>query len=94
MDDPRLWDGFAGRTPVTLHFEDNPVSPFEGYGGGDGFDLETLGDDAADGVRFIRLQSAGTSVDPRTGTFYPIDPISNGPDIDGVIGRSLDPSSD
>ena len=92
VDDPDAWQGFAGRTPVLLHWEDNRVDPFDRVlAGGDGFDLADLPPDTdgalPDGVRFVRLTSAGTTVDPSTGQPYPVDPIANGPDIDGVLAR-------
>lgn len=93
--DPALWLGFAGRTPVLLHAEDNPVAPFDtAAAGGDVLDLDTvLGDDAlaqairAEGVGFIRLVSAPARINPDTGARYVRDALSNGADIDGVYGR-------
>lgn len=93
-----LWSGFAGRTPVRLHAETNPVDPFDTTAaGGDAFDLDNLpGDDdiaraiRADGVRFVRLVSASARVNPDTGANYVRESISNGPDIDGMYGRYLE----
>ncbi len=82
---PALWDGFAGKTPVLLHVEDNPTDPVDvGLAGGDGFDLADLPDETlrTDGVEFIRLRAAGTE--------FPADLVSNGPDIDGVYAALLE----
>ena len=94
-DLPEHWVGFGGITPVWLHEEDNPVDPFDrAAAGGDGFDLADLAPSAAsdrigeDGVSFVRLLPASLVVDPRTEAFYPEDPVSNGPDVDAVYGRS------
>lgn len=94
-NDPQLWSGFAGRTPVLLHADTNMVDPFDqAAAGGDAFDLDTVeGDDAlaqairADGVRFVRLISAPARIDPDTGAPYVHDAIGNGADIDGAYGR-------
>lgn len=94
-NDPVLWSGFAGRTPVLLHAEMNPVDPFDAVAaGGDQFDLDTVvGNDAlaiairAGGVSFVRLVCAPARVNPATGANYVRDPLSNGGDIDGVYGR-------
>jgi hypothetical protein len=93
--DPALWQGFAGRTPVRLNADSNPVDPFDAAAaGGDAFDLDSVvGDDAlaqairADGVRFVRLVSAPARIDPDTGARFVHAAISNGADIDGVYGR-------
>ncbi len=93
--DPALWVGFAGRTPVLLHAEDNPVDPFDAEAaGGDGFDLADLPGEAgevirAEGVRFVRIASAAARVNPDTGAKFPRDGASDGPDIDGVWARAL-----
>jgi hypothetical protein len=97
--DPELWQGFAGRTPVILNADTHPTNPFGPGAGGDTFDLADL--PAADaetaaiaqnGVRFVRLSAAGDHLDPNTGAPFPADPVSNGPDIDGVAGRYLVPA--
>jgi hypothetical protein len=83
--DPADWEGFAGRTPVLLHAEDNPVDPFDpDLAGGDGFDLADLPDESlrTEGIRFVRFRAAGTE--------YPTEPVSNGPDIDGVYAARLE----
>ncbi|MEZ4236043.1 MAG: hypothetical protein R3F59_07760 [Myxococcota bacterium] len=85
---PAAWAGFAGVTPVQLHEEDDPVDPLGPDAGGDGFDLAALADPAlADGVVCVRITAAATWTDPATGAAYPADPLSDGPDIDGVYGR-------
>lgn len=97
--DPEDWPGFAGRHPVLLHEEDNPVDPFDPRAaGGDAFDLDDLpaGDPTADliraeGFRFLRLVSAASLTNPDTGEPYPKEPISNGADVDGVYARWLVP---
>jgi hypothetical protein len=94
-NDPQLWVGFAGRTPVLFHQEDNVVDPFDSaVAGGDAFDLDTVvGDDAvaqairADGIRFVRLVTAPSRNNPDTSAPYVRDNASNGADIDGVYGR-------
>lgn len=94
---PALWSGFAGRTPVLLNVDTNPVAPFNATAaGGDQFDLDTVvGDDAVaqsirtDGVRFVRLTSAPARINPDTGAAYVHDGASNGADIDGAYGRYL-----
>lgn len=87
--EPSAWQGFAGLTPVLLHEEEHPVDPLGAEAGGDGFDLADLDDAgiAAEGVRCVRLTAAATHVDPATGAPFPADPLSDGPDIDGVYGR-------
>jgi len=95
--DPNRWPGFAGVQPVLLHEEDNPVDPFDPErAGGDGFDLDSLPDDGGEGsaIRregfvYLKLESAASLSNPDTGAPYVKDPISNGPDIDGVYGRWL-----
>lgn len=96
--DPSHWVGFAGVTPVTLHTEDFPVDPFGPAAGGDAFDLADLPQDdptatrvLLEGVRAVRITSASLHTDPNTGAPYVRDPVSNGPDIDGVWARSLMP---
>jgi len=95
--DPTRWPGFAGVSPVLLHAETNPVDPFDAdQAGGDGFDLDDLPDDGGEaaaiqreGFVYLKLVSAHSEVNPDTGEPYPKEPISNGPDIDGVYGRWL-----
>jgi hypothetical protein len=96
---PALWPGFAGRTPVRLNADTNPVDPFDATAaGGDELDLDTVvGNDAlaqsirADGVRFVRLVSAPARINPATGARYVHAAISNGADIDGIYGRYVVP---
>lgn len=86
------WVGFAGVTPVLLHAEGNPVDPFDGAAaGGDGFDLADLPDEAlrAAGIRYVRLTAATDHDNPDTGAPFVADPVSDGPDIDGVAARYL-----
>lgn len=90
-NDPEHWPGFAGRSPVLLHEEDNRVDPVDvAIAGGDGFDLDDLpAGETSDciqqaGFCHLRLTSAAALINPDTGELYPRDPISNGPDIDGV----------
>jgi len=98
-NDPALWPGFAGRTPVLLNIDSNPVDPFDAAAaGGDPLDLDTVvGDDdvaraiRTSGARFVRLVSAPARIDPRTGARYVRDGASNGADIDGVYGRYVTP---
>lgn len=92
--DPDHWHGFAGLTPVLLHEEEMPGDPFDAAAaGGDAFDLADLppGPEAerirAEGFAFVRLTSARRVEDPNTGAPYPRDPVSDGPDIDGVYAR-------
>ena len=94
--DPTHWRGFAGVTPVSLHAEDNPVDPFSLEAGGDVFDLADLpADDPTtvrifmDGVRAVRVTAAAAQVDPETGAPWPRDPVSNGPDIDGIWAQAV-----
>lgn len=92
---PVLWSGFAGRTPVKLNADTNPVDPFDAAAaGGDQFDLDTVvGSDPlaqairAKGARYVRLVTAPSRIGPRTGALYVRDAIANGADIDGVYGR-------
>ena len=92
--DPQFWSGFAGRTPVILNVDTNPMDPFDPEAGGDAFDLDTVvGTDAvaqeirATGARYIRLVTAPSRIDPHTNALYVHDAIANGADIDGVYGR-------
>lgn len=87
LSDPDDWLGFAGITPVLLHEEDNLVEPLSDAAGGDGFDLAVL-EEAPDEVWFIRLTSASRWLDPETGSPFLLEPVSNGPDIDGVYGTT------
>lgn len=92
---PALWSGFAGRTPVLLNADTNPVDPFDAaLAGGDQLDLDNVvGTDAVatqirtSGARYVRLVSAPARLDPHTGAAYVRDTLSNGADIDGVYGR-------
>ena len=97
--DSQLWSGFAGRTPVVLNVDTNPMDPFDPEAGGDAFDLDTVvGTDAvaeeirAKGARYVRLVSAPSRIDPHTGALYVHDSIANGADIDGMYGRYVAPS--
>ncbi len=94
--DPADWDGFGGVTPVIFNQDVDPnADPFNTEtAGGDAFDLDQL--DQADpdaaamtrhGFRFVRLIPACTVLNPDTGRAFVSDPISNGPDIDGVYVR-------
>lgn len=92
--DPSHWHGFAGITPVLLHEEEMPGDPFDSVAaGGDAFDLADLPDGAdsdrirTEGFSFVRLTSARRFEDPNTHAPYPRDPVSDGPDIDGVYAR-------
>lgn len=78
--DASTWSGFAGLTPVLLHEEGNPVDPLSEAAGGDRFDLAEIG--VAE-IRCVRMTSA-------VAFGFPADPASNGPDIDGVYGRTAD----
>ncbi len=95
---PEHWPGFAGVHPVLYHEEDNPVDPLNPQvAGGDAYDLADLAVTAADdpeaaailaqGFVYVRLTAATARTNPDTGQPYPHDPISNGPDIDGVYAR-------
>lgn len=92
VSEPELWLGFAGLTPVMLHEELNPVSPFSEDAGGDRFDLADLPDSELgkkvkrEGVRFIRLTSASACVNRDSGEPFPLEAISMGADVDGVYG--------
>ena len=95
-NDPADWSGFAGRSPVLLHDEDNPVDPVDpAVAGGDGFDLDDLPADAeadlirTEGFVYLRLTSAPAVLNPDTGEPFVRDPISNGADIDGVYAALL-----
>ena len=85
-----------------LNVDTNPVDPFDPTAaGGDAFDLDDIpGDDdlaraiRSDGVRFVRLVSASARVNPDTGAPYVHDPVANGPDIDGMVGRYVRAESD
>ncbi len=95
---PAAWQGFAGKTPVLFNEETNRVDLFDGEAaGGDGFDLDDLDDSPlateikANGFVFVRLTAAGTQIDPATGAPFLVDPVSNGPDIDGVYARAFAP---
>ncbi|MEM9487671.1 MAG: LIC_13355 family lipoprotein, partial [Myxococcota bacterium] len=95
--DPSLWFGFAGVSPVLYHAEDNPVDPLDpSVAGGDGFDLDALpGDDPVsselreNGFVYVRLVTAPSQLNPDTGLPFVRDSLSNGADIDGIIGRYL-----
>jgi hypothetical protein len=93
---PDAWRGFAGRWPVGLNADTRPVDPFGPAAGGDAFDLDDLGPgpeaDAVrrEGLRFVRLVPATARTNPDTGAPYPADPVSDGPDVDGIYGRYLE----
>ncbi|MCB9693629.1 MAG: hypothetical protein H6736_17590 [Alphaproteobacteria bacterium] len=92
-DDPEDWQGFAGVTP-TLAGPDGPPAHHR-RAGGDRFDLADLPEGPERtavlerGVIAIRLVPAGTIVDPATGAPHPVDPVSDGPDIDAVYAWSF-----
>lgn len=98
-NEPALWPGFAGRTPVLFNIDSHPVDPFDAAAaGGDQLDLDTVvGDDdvaraiRTSGARFVRLVCAPARIDPRTHANYVKDSASNGADIDGVYGRTVAP---
>jgi hypothetical protein len=93
--DPALWVGFAGRTPVLLNADTNPVDPFDpAAAGGDSFDLDDVsGSDTeaaairTDGVSYVRLTTAPSQINPDTNAVYVHDSLANGADIDGMYGR-------
>ncbi|MBU0551003.1 LIC_13355 family lipoprotein [Myxococcota bacterium] len=92
--DPRDWAGFAGRTPVSLNVEGAALDPMDEAAGGDRFDLAdlqgALGEEIRrEGARYVRLRPAMSLNNPDTGAPFPADPISDGPDIDGVCARQL-----
>ncbi len=92
---PELWEGFAGTLPVLVNEETNAVDPFGPMAGGNAFDLSDLGTSEPamrarrDGIRYVRLRSAAVVTNPDTGEPFPHDVVSDGADIDGVIGRYL-----
>ncbi len=89
------WIGFAGVTPVSLDDDLDPIDPFDPAAGGDRFDLASLPDteDASairrDGAAYVRIVAAASRVNPDTGEPFPIDAVSDGPDIDGIAARYL-----
>jgi cysteine-rich repeat protein len=89
------WLGFAGVTPVLLNEDDDPIDPFDAAAGGDVFDLADLPNTPeADvlrrqGARYVRIVAAASRVNPDTGAPFVRDPVSDGPDIDGIAGRYL-----
>jgi hypothetical protein len=93
--DPALWVGFAGKTPVLLNADTNPVDPFDPVAaGGDAFDLDDIsGSDAeatairTDGATYVRLTTAPSQINPDTNANYVHDSLANGADIDGMYGR-------
>ena len=99
---PSDWIGFAGLTPVLLNEDTNPVNPFDpAVAGGDAFDLDDLPADNGlassireNGFTHLRLAAAPTRTNPDTGELFPKDPIADGPDIDGVYARYLEPIGD
>ncbi|MCA9562957.1 MAG: LIC_13355 family lipoprotein [Myxococcales bacterium] len=96
-NEPADWPGFAGVSPVLLNESDPASDPFDvDTAGGDQFNLDDLPNDGAlgsaireGGFRYIRLTTAATQTNPDSGEPYPHDPVSNGPDIDGVHARYL-----
>ena len=91
---PAAWSGFAGLGSVTLHEEDRPLDPFDRGAGGDAFDLADLEGAEGDAIRregFVLVRLGGPGTNPDTGAAYPSDPVSNGPDIDGVYARVTAP---
>ncbi|NLN61368.1 MAG: LIC_13355 family lipoprotein [Myxococcales bacterium] len=99
-DDPSHWQGFAGVQPVLFNADTHRVDPFDAdLAGGDAFDLDDLPDDGAlgteirrHGFRYLRLIPASALTNPDTGQPFPKDPMSNGPDIDGVAAQWLAPA--
>ena len=96
--DPTSWVGFAGVAPVLFHCELNPVDPFDRQAaGGDAFDLQHLEPgEQADRIRhhgfiYLKLIAAPSRTNPDTGEPFVRDPISNGPDIDGIYARLVAP---
>ncbi len=89
------WIGFAGVSPVFLNADTNPIDPFDPTAGGDRFDLADLPATPEaeallrEGASQIRIVAAATRVNPDTGVPFPADPVSDGPDIDGVVARYL-----
>ncbi len=45
--------------------------------------------EARAGVRYVRLVSARVRTNPDTGAPFPHDPLSDGPDVDGVYVRHV-----
>ncbi len=89
------WVGFAGVTPVLLNEDDDPRDPFGLAAGGDAFDLATLPETPEaerirrEGARYVRIVAAASRVNPDTSAPFVRDPVSDGPDIDGVVARYL-----
>lgn len=92
---PELWEGFAGTLPVRVNEDTDALDPFSAMAGGNAFDLADLGSGEAalrarrEGIRYVRLRSAAIVTNPDTGEPFPRDAVSDGADIDGVIGRYL-----
>lgn len=83
---PEAWVGFAGVQPVLRHVEDRPLDPFDPDAGGDAFDLADLPVEHRE-VRYVRLSPASDWMNPDTDRAFVHDPVSDGPDIDGVVAR-------
>jgi len=95
--DPSLWQGFAGKTPVLYHEENNRVDPFDqSAAGGDHFDLDNLPDSQEgleiknNGFTYIKLTTAPSIINPGTGSKFVHEVISNGADIDGVYAKYIE----
>ena len=95
VPDPTKWVGFAGKTPVLFNVDTNPVDPFDpATAGGDAFDLDDVaGSDTeaaairAEGIKYVRLTTAPSQINPHTGSNYVHDSLANGADVDGMYGR-------
>lgn len=89
------WVGFAGVQPVFANADQNDIDAFDPAAGGDRFDFSELpASTEADRIRregaaFVRIVAAASRVNPDTGEAFPLDPVSDGPDIDGVAARYL-----
>lgn len=92
---PEDWPGFAGRHPVRYQSADGG-DPFDAaYAGGDRFDFADLpgavgAQVRAEGAACVRVRPAASAINPDTGAPFVKDPVSNGPDIDGIYGRRVE----
>ena len=99
---PVLWNVDSNPLSLEEIFQDLDGDYEMDLAGGDGFDLALLtnstllGENCTSFVKeeiqnlgfyYIKLSPLPLRINPDTGTYFPRDSISNGPDIDGVVAR-------
>jgi hypothetical protein len=99
---PVLYNVATNNLTAAQMFQDNDANYEPDLAGGDAFDLDQLSDSnyygtgcttllrdelRTNGFTYIKLTPANRRTNPDTAAVFVKEPVSNGPDIDGVVAR-------